>query len=241
MEPYFVWKGINSRVMGIWVLSQPPITRPPRRYQQVTIPGRPGALTLLEGDDVYDPYIRECRIMPKPGANLPAILAWLTGSGSVVFSEQPTRAQHASIFDEVAMQREFADQRSATLRFLCDPFKYDPFDEQLHTMTVADGTYTLPGRGDVKAYPMIVLTATGAATVTVNGTPLSVEDLSGQTAFIDCSARTTYRKVTEDDVTTNVPVVTHGDYPVLKPHGDNVITWDEAVSALVIHPEWRWF
>ena len=197
-EPYFIWNGIDSRNMNIWVQKYPPIIRPPMRYQQVTIPGRPGALTLLESEDAYDAYEREIKIMPKPGADIYAILRWLTGRSSVVFGHEPNRSQRANIYDIVEFQREFCEQRSATLVFMCDPFKTALDDTESYTLTVAAGTYELTNSGDVPAYPLIELAASETVTLTINGTPLTLTGLEGHTATIDCEARTVYMEVEDE-------------------------------------------
>lgn len=181
MQPYFIWKGIDSRMMGLWVQQYPPIVRPPMRYQSITIPGRPGALTLLEGEDVYDPYTRELKLMPKPGVDIYAIMRWLTGEGDVVFGHEPERRQHARIYDEVSFQREFAQQRSAVVRFLCDPFKTSIHDTEPITIDLTQTSYTLAGRGDVIAYPKFELVGSGAVTLTVGTTQIALTLSGGDT------------------------------------------------------------
>lgn len=240
MEPYFVWNGVDSRQKGLWVLSYPPITKPPQRFQQVTIPGRPGTLTLLEGDDIYDQYVRELKIMPKPHVSMSSILSWLSGPGVVTFGHEPFRQQRAMVMEQFDLIHEFAGQRSATVRFLCEPFKSDIFKATYHTVDLTQESFMLQGDGDVKSYPTLLVTASGTVTVTVNGVDLAINDLSGETAHVDCSSRTTYTVQQTDDGTVNVPVTTHGDYFSLNPHGENVITWTEGVTALTVYPEWRW-
>lgn len=219
MQPYFIWKGVDSRMMGLWVQQYPPIVRPPMRYQSITIPGRPGALTLLEGEDVYDPYTRELKLMPKPGADIYAIMRWLTGEGDVVFGHEPERKQHARIYDEVSFQREFAQQRSAVVRFLCDPFKTSLHDTEPITIDLTQTSYTLSGRGDVIAYPKIELVGSGAVTLTVGTTQIALTlsggDTTAEVVTLDCEARKAYRTVTEEMTSYIEPVVTHGDFCTL--------------------------
>lgn len=228
-EPYFVWKGVDSRTMSIWVQQYPPIVRPPERYETVTIPGRPGALTMLEGSDVYDPYVREMKIMPKPGANIYQIMRWLTGSGAVIFGHEPNRSQQARIYDEVDFQKEFAQQRSAVLRFLCDPFKTLVTVEEPITVDLTAENYTITNPGDVTAYPLLTATCTGSFAITIGDTRIVLSNASG-TATIDCEsgaimAEGNYR--------------TYGDFGCF-PLGNTVITWEGDITGLTIQPRWRW-
>ena len=57
MQDYFLWNGMDCRQYGIHVSEQPPITIPAERSTQTNVPGRPGSLTQLEGEDVYDDMI----------------------------------------------------------------------------------------------------------------------------------------------------------------------------------------
>ena len=55
MQDYFIWNGTDCRHYGIHVTEQPPITIPAERSTQTNVPGRPGSLTQLEGDDPLPP------------------------------------------------------------------------------------------------------------------------------------------------------------------------------------------
>ena len=46
---YFIYNGKDSRDMGVILESLPPITRPKRRMETLTIPGRNGTLCIDEG------------------------------------------------------------------------------------------------------------------------------------------------------------------------------------------------
>ena len=52
MNDWFSWNGKKCTEYGIHVLEQPPVTIPAERATFTNIPGRPGSLTTLEGDDV---------------------------------------------------------------------------------------------------------------------------------------------------------------------------------------------
>ena len=60
MQPWFIFKNRNSYSEGLWISKLPEIVRAAERYTTVTIPGRAGKLTMLEGEDICDDYIKEC-------------------------------------------------------------------------------------------------------------------------------------------------------------------------------------
>ena len=49
MQSYFIFKGMDSRTMDVRMSGPAPIVRGEERVSHVTIPGRPGELTLTEG------------------------------------------------------------------------------------------------------------------------------------------------------------------------------------------------
>ena len=53
------------------------VTIPLERSTQTTVPGRPGSLTQLEGDDVYDDMILTATCFIADPEQIPVIAAWL--------------------------------------------------------------------------------------------------------------------------------------------------------------------
>ena len=89
MNDWFEWNGEKSTAHGIFVSEQPPITVPKERSKQTTIPGRPGSLTTLEGDDVYDDLTLTATCFIRDPALIPSIARWLKGGGMVTFANRP--------------------------------------------------------------------------------------------------------------------------------------------------------
>ena len=88
MQDYFLWNGVDCRTYGIHVTEQPPITIPLERSTQTNVPGRPGSLTQLEGEDVCGDMILTATCFISDPAQIPAIAAWLKGSGTVTFANR---------------------------------------------------------------------------------------------------------------------------------------------------------
>ena len=79
MNDWFIWNGRKCTGHGIHVLEQPPITLPAERATFTNIPGRPGSLTVLEGDDVYDDMILTAQCMISDSSRISEIAAYLKG------------------------------------------------------------------------------------------------------------------------------------------------------------------
>ncbi len=89
MNDWFSWNGKKCTEYGIHVLEQPPITIPAERATFTNVPGRPGSLTMLEGEDVYDDLILTAQCMISDPSNIRSIASYLKGSGKVAFANRP--------------------------------------------------------------------------------------------------------------------------------------------------------
>lgn len=259
---YFIWNGIDSRRMGLWVESLPPITRPPVRYQQITIPGRAGSLTVKEddlpeaadGSDIYDAYVRECRVMPRPGADIHAILRWLSPGeqAGVVFSNEPKRVQRAEVLDQFDFAHAFACQREATIRFLCDPLKGEyPTPPGVYIIHDNDQDNDDPiiNAGDVLAWPFITVRGSGNIAVTIGQRTITFGDVSGA-VVADCGAGFAYTgtEVYSSGVggrynpafTDIRPAKMYGDFPYLRANHSNAVTWEGNANLVMLSAQWRY-
>ena len=98
MTGWFEWNGEKSTDYGIIVSQHPPLTIPSERSTQTNVPGRPGSLTTLEGEDVYDDMILSADCFIQDISRISEIAAWLKGSGKVTFIKHRVRVTAAVIF-----------------------------------------------------------------------------------------------------------------------------------------------
>ena len=108
------------------VSEYPVISRPKERVSQITIPGRSGVLMLPESDlPVYEPVLRTAQCWIRPDADIDAICAWLQGSGSVVFGNEPNRSYDARIINQIDFSKILRGRgfRSFAVPFQCQPYK----------------------------------------------------------------------------------------------------------------------
>ena len=105
MTDYFIWNGVDCRTKGIHVSELPPITIPLERSKQTNVPGRPGSLTQLEGDDVYDDMILTATCFIADPTQIPAIAAWLKGKGTVTFANRTGGHYNARIANQIPFEK----------------------------------------------------------------------------------------------------------------------------------------
>ena len=231
-QSYFIWKNQDCRAMGCRLGAPAPIVRPEERVQHITIPGRSGDMTLLEGADVYNSYIQTVTLLAKGAARMGDIYDWLRGSDYVTFSGEPDKKQPARIIGAVTLNKHShnLDWWEGEVQFYCQPFK-----ELLVSKTtqVSNGS-TVVNTGDVTERPNIAFEATGTtAVITCGGNTLTMTGLTqGNRYFIDGSAYMFMTAALDTDLTAN----TSGNFPTLN-CGSNTFSCSGADSVTIYRKE----
>ena len=228
-QSYFIWKGLDCRAMGCLISGPAPIIRAEERVEHITIPGRSGDLTMLEGENIYNSYIQTVTLMAHGAARMRQIYDWLRGSGYVTFSGEPDKRQAARVIGAVTLNRHSynLDWWEGEVQFYCQPLKELLRPENV---TVTASGATVRNCGDVESRPRITATASGTTLViAAGGKSLTVTGVtSGSDYIIDSDAM----EVTNAAGTVLLTANSSGEFPVLAP-GDNTVT-GSGWSRLVI-------
>lgn len=232
MQSYFIWNGVDCRTMGVYLRGTVSRIKPEERVEHVTIPGRAGDLTLLEGDGIYNSYIQTAEIRVKSAAQIEPAINWLRGDGLVTFSGEPDKCQRARVIGAVTLDKlsRNLDIWVGNVQFYCEPLKR-LVDAQDITVTINGTTITNPG--DLYAMPSIIINGgAGIVTLRVGDRVLAISDaVDGM--VVDC--------LNEWILVNGVPQgnAYSGSFPVL-PVGNSMIQWTGTVSSLSITPNWRY-
>ena len=231
MNDWFEWNGVRCTEYGIYVSEQPPITLPQERSTQTKIPGRPGSLTTLEGDDVYDDLTLTATCFIRNPALIPAIAGWLKGGGTVTFANRPGGFYHARIANQIPFEKILRGNPhcSFAVNFRCYPFWYK---DNVSDVTITTSGSTITNPGSVYSEPLITLTGSGDITLMVGTTIVELTDITTG-IVLDCALKEAYLG------TTLMNDHMSGDFPILKP-GLNAISWSGNVTSVVISPRWRY-
>ncbi len=231
MNDYFIWHGVDCRTYGIHVTDQPPVTIPQERSTQTNVPGRPGSLTQLEGEDVYDDIVLTAQCFISDPAQIPAIAAWLKGKGAVTFANRTGGHYNARISNQIPFEKVLRGNPhcSFAVNFRCYPFWYKDNVADV-TLTASGSTVTNPG--SVYSDPVITVTGSGDITLMVGTTIVELTGVSGS-IVIDSVLKEAYKG------TTLMNDHMSGDFPVLKP-GQNAISWTGTVTQVTVKPNWRY-
>lgn len=222
MLHYCIFKGIDTRTLGIKLGQCPPRVSPKQRITEIVVPGRHGALT--ETDGTYEPFTRSPEFIFHGLEHIDQIMALFKGSGMLTFDDELDKVYRARVVEELSAEWFTAGWRKLTVPFQCQPFAYERFPQTV--ILTASGT--LYNAGTVEAQPTIKLYGSGDLSATVNGNTLMVKGVI-TVATVDCENMVAYEGQTL--------LTTVGDYPVL-PLGQSAVSF--TADKIEITPHWRW-
>ena len=227
---YFIFNDVNCRDKGVRLQSMPPIIRPEERIEHVTIPGRPGEVTLTEGTDIYNSYIQTIPMAVKTEAAAREVENWLRGSGWLTFSSQPLLTQMARVIGAVTFTKHSrnSDWWDGEVQFYCDPIKYDTVWNRID---VTESGTVINNPGDMRAYPQIVITGSGTVTVGSGGATLTIPNCADGMVIDTENEWILYNGVPQMNACS-------GNFPIFN-KGNNTVLFTGA-TKLTVTPAWRY-
>lgn len=236
MMNYLIWRGNDSRdIKGLIISELPPISKPNMRVTETVIDGVDGSIIEELG---YESYNKAINIGLTQKADIDEVLAYFTGDGEVVFSNEPDKYYKATIIGQIDYAR-LVRFRTATVTFRVQPFKYEYYEKQ----SVFEGEelagevnqVVVKNVGNYFAKPVIEIKGSGAVEVAVNGNLLFRYTFPDgeDTVIIDSQKQDAY--LGADLKNRNMS----GEFPVFET-GKNTITWEGIITSLSISSKSRW-
>ncbi len=230
MNDWFEWNGRRCTEFGIHVAEQPPLTIPSERATFVNVPGRPGTLTTMEGDDVYDDMVLTANCFITDTARVPEIAGWLRGGGTVTFANRQGGFYHARIVNQIPFEKVLRGRPNCTfaVNFRCKPFWYA---KDVPPITLTDTGTFITNPGTVYSEPVITVYGSGEITLMVGMTILQLK--LEKSITLDTPLLEAYEGVTSMNGSMS------GDFPTLLP-GKTAVSWTGNVTKVEIQPNWRY-
>ena len=209
------------------------LSRPKRKIQAVSVPGRSGDIVLME--DAWENYTQTYSInfsddnltVAQSADDLVKKL-FLDGYQKLEDSFEPDVFRWAYFEGPVNIENLLKVAGRATISFNCKPFRYLTTGDTAVTVTTGD-TITNPEAFIAK--PLIYVTGSGNGTITMNGKTLTVTGMTDY-LYLDCEDQNCYRQAAE-----NRNNLVSGNYPYLK-SGNNTVTFT-GFTSVKITPRWR--
>lgn len=232
MLPYFIFKGIDSRDMGIAVVGISPIIRAAKKVNEIEIAGRNGI--LHEDTNTFQNYTKdiECAIKNRDKqCSFDDICSWLTGSGELIVSSEPDKIYRVFIKNQISIADVLKSFSKFLVQFDCFPFKYsvNKADEE-KTLTAPTTVYN---QGTVYSEPVITVYGTGDVTLTVNDTDYTLVGIDGYVTI-----NSEVQEVYKDSTNKNNSFLAM-NFPRFEV-GANTISWTGNVTKIKVEPQWRW-
>ena len=228
---YILWNDKDSRdIKGLLISELPPVTKPNIRVKETVIDGVDGSLIEELG---YESYDKTVAIGLKIGADIDKIIEFFTGSGEVIFSNEPDKYYIARIVKSIDFSR-LLRFNVAKVTFRVQPFKYKKA-EVAREATSDTHSVVVRNDGNHTAKPIITLTGSGTIELSVNNNVVFTYTFPAgdDTVVIDCEKQDAYW----GNTLKNRNMV--GEFPIFE-KGINAITWNGAVESIRITKYSRW-
>lgn len=233
-EAWFRFKGIDSRDMGIWLKQMPVRYLPGRNITRKHAAGVDG--TYAYGDGTYNDAKVQMECDLRDETKMAEVAAWLTGSGELVFSDEPNLAYDASIdreFSRASITPKLTGQRF-TVMWICHPFRR-MIPEAAPIVMTAPGEIRNPGT--IYSQPKITVIGRGDFSLTINMQTMFFTGIEGG-IVLDCKLMDAFD--TAEAIMINDRV--YGEFFRLQP-GVNYLSWileeGAAIQSITIEPRWR--
>ena len=225
MIPNFIFNGIDSNDYLI-VNKLPSIFKASKDIQKIEIDGRDGFLTQDNGS--YKSIIKPVECSLRNLDNIDYICSWLTGSGNVIFSNEPDKVYKAIIINQIEFSKILREFHSFIIQFECQPHKYS-IDNNIITL---DAPQTVFNPSTVNSKPIIKLYGTGDVNLIINENIINLTNVS-EYVTIDSDIQDAFK----DTLPKNNDMA--GEFPEFIA-GTNYINWSGTVTKIEITPNWRY-
>ena len=232
MKDYIIWKGINSRTVGITVTELPEIILPEERVTFTDIPGLSGSLAQTEGVDVYKDITLAVKCYcpdPTPAA-VTMIAAYFRGAGRLELPNRSDGYYEARVVNQIAFAKILRGNkpRTFTVNFRCKPLLHLYEGETEQTVSGGDFLHNPTG---VQAKPLIAITGSGDITLLVGMQIIQLNGIEGGIVLDSELQEAYWNSALKNNCMT-------GEFPTLG-EGNTAISWTGGtVTEVRVVPRW---
>lgn len=228
---YFIWQNIDSReVKGLIVTALPPIHKPRMRTQVLTLDGRDGSIITPLG---FEAYKKKVKIGLTKGYDIDEIIAWLNGSGQVVFSNENEKYFNAQIVESIDFEK-LLRFKTAEITFEVQPFKYSTTERTKTFDITTTPRIQVVNAGNYTSKPTMKIYGSGTINFYLNGVQQFTLELNeNDSVTLDSAEQEAY----SDTGLRNR--IMDGNFLILQ-KGTNTLSWDGTITKIEISKYSRW-
>ena len=161
----FSFKGVQDSAMGIMAL---PYSRPLKAEQRVVqtyVQGRNGTYDWSDGTFANGTISIPVRYFGSTApATLRAVAAWLSGSGDLVFDDEPEKHYEAKLYESIDVARELFED-GFDITFTVFPFAMSTLNTRQKTLTSSGEEMAVTTAGTAKTPCLITFINSGSETI----------------------------------------------------------------------------
>jgi phage-related protein len=224
-----ILNGVNSSTKtGLLIQSLPAITRPQMRVQQTLVDGRPGDIITELGYNAYD---RELSVGLHGAFDIDEIIAFFSGSGKAVFSNEPDKVYDYNFLEQVDYER-LVRFRTAKIKMHVQPYKHSATET---SQTFSTASFTITNSGNTASAPTIDIIGSGTVTISTTGASFQVDMSNDAEVIVDTETLEAYMGTALKNrlVTGNI-----GNFRLAP--GANTITVDGTITSVAFSNYSRW-
>ena len=162
--------------MGIMALPYSRTLKPQQRVIQTYIQGRNGTYDWSDGTFANGEITIPVRYFGSTApATIRAVAAWLSGSGELIFDDEPDKHYEAHLYNTIDVERELFED-GFEITFTVFPFAMSALNTKHQAVTASGETITVTTQGTAKTPCLITFINTGSETVNNLTVTLSLPD-----------------------------------------------------------------
>lgn len=224
-DDYVIINGTDTRDLGVFCTSLPPIQIASERVNKITVPGRSGLLHIK--DDSFDPVMKTCGFF-YDGTEAIAVAEFIKSAKTLVFSNEPDKVYTGDCFEATELLNSIFNWHEFTVNFECNPEKREYSPQSI----VATSGMTIINIGNRKTRPTFEVTGTGTVVLTVGTQVVTLTSVTG-TFVIDGDLQECYTTL---GASKNLNMT--GDFPIIEAGENIAISWT-GTATILIKPNWR--
>jgi len=227
---YIIFKNKDSRAIpGLLIQELPPITKPKMRQETTVIDGKDGDITDNLGYSAYDQQIK---IGLTRGYDISEIIKYFSGSGTIIFSNEPDKYYMAEIIDQINFDR-LLKFRIANVKIHMQPYKYLINESPAELEITTETELKVYNVGLEQSSPIFTLYGDGIVEISINGIAIFQINIDDEYVTVDSNMQECYK----GNVLKNRKMV--GEFINLE-KGESTITWTGNLKKIIVEPKSRW-
>lgn len=227
MTDFVVLNGMDTREIGVFCTSLPPIQIAQERVNKIPVLARSGYLHISE--DSFESIIKTVGFFYQ-GDNPAMVAEFFRNAKTIIFSNEPDRLYLCELSGSSELENTIFDWHEFKINFECNPEKRESNPQNIAGIS----GMTLFNPGNRKAYPTFKISGAGTIVLTVGDQVVTLTNVSG-TTVVDGDLKECYRST---GASRNNFMF--GTWPVIQPSETVSISWTGSITAVEISPNWRY-